>query len=150
MGMHFVLDPIGFDKDECGSIMEAGLSQFKDFRYLVKKDIRNMADEFGKRSIAQGRIVFSLGRTKKLTGVTHWVQDCFRANNVPDHADFNEPSLYEALSLAQTRKSHIDLVDTNTKAANPGKFKDKRKWPEWEKAFINYLLVIPGMSGIPL
>ncbi len=22
--------------------------------------------------------------------------------------------------------------------------------PEWEKAFINYLLVIPGVSGIPL
>ena len=41
-------------------------------------------------------------------------------------------------------------MDTNTKAANPGKFKDKRKWPEWEKSFINYLSVIPGMSGISL
>lgn len=150
MGMHFVLDAIGFDDDECGGIMEAGLSQFEDFRYLVEKDIRDMADEFGKRSIAQGRIVFGLGRTKKLTGVMHWVQDRFRANDVPDHADFNEPALYEALSLAQIRKSDIDLVDTNTKAANPGKFKDERKWPEWEKAFINYLSVIPGVSGIPL
>jgi hypothetical protein len=150
VGMHFILDAIGFDEDECGGIMEAGLSQFEDFRYLVEKDIRDMADEFGKRSIAQGRIVFGLGRTKKLTGVMHWVQDRFRANDVPDHADFNEPALYEALSLAQIRKSDIDLVDTNTKAANPGKFKDERKWPEWEKAFINYLSVIPGVSGIPL
>jgi hypothetical protein len=150
VGMHFVLDAIGFDEDECGGIMEAGLSQFEDFCYLVEKDIRDMADEFGKRSIAQGRIVFGLGRTKKLTGVMHWVQDRFRANDVPDHADFNEPALYEALSLAQIRKSDIDLLDTNTKAANPGKFKDERKWPEWEKAFINYLSVIPGVSGIPL
>jgi hypothetical protein len=125
VGMHFVLNAIGFDDDECGGIMEAGLSQFEDFRYLVEKDIRDMADAFGKRSIAQGRIVFGLGRTKKLTAVMQWVQDRFRANDVPDHADFNEPALYEALSLAQIRKSDIeDLVDTNTEAANPGKFKD--------------------------
>ena len=75
--------------------MVDGLFQFEDFRYLVEKDIRNMVlDEFGKHLIAQGRIVFGLGRTKKLTGVMHWVQDCFRANNVPNHADFNEPALY--------------------------------------------------------
>jgi hypothetical protein len=42
------------------------------------------------------------------------------------------------------------LVDTKTKAADPGKFKDERKWPEWEKAFVNYLSVIPGVNGIPL
>ena len=44
----------------------------------------------------------------------------------------------------------MDLAATNSKAANPGKSKDERKWPEWEKAFINYLAVIPGVSGIPL
>jgi hypothetical protein len=42
------------------------------------------------------------------------------------------------------------LVDTNTKAANPGKFRDESKWPELNKAFTNYLSVIPGVSGIPL
>jgi hypothetical protein len=41
-------------------------------------------------------------------------------------------------------------VDTNTKAANPDKFKDEHKWPEWKKSFVNYLSVIPGVSGIPL
>jgi hypothetical protein len=149
-GIQFVLQAIGFNAAESASIMEAGLSEFEDFRYLVEKDIRDMADEFGKRTLAQGRIVFGLGRTKKLTGVMHWVQDRFRANDVPNHGDFNEIALFEALSLAQIRKSDIDLVDTNTKAANPGKFKDERKWPEWEKSFINYLSVIPGVSGIPL
>ena len=58
--------------------------------------------------------------------------------------------MYAALSLAQIRKSDIELVTTNSKAADPGKFKDKHKWPEWEKAFINFLLVIPGVNGIPL
>ena len=58
--------------------------------------------------------------------------------------------MYAALSLAQICKSDIELVTTNSKAADPGKFKDERKWPEWEKAFINYLSVIPGVNGIPL
>ncbi len=44
----------------------------------------------------------------------------------------------------------MDLVATNSKAADPGKFKDERKWPDWEKAFSNNLAVIPGVSGIPL
>jgi hypothetical protein len=44
----------------------------------------------------------------------------------------------------------MELVGTNSKAADPGKFKDERKWPEREKAFTNYLSVIPGVNGIPL
>ena len=52
--------------------------------------------------------------------------------------------------MAQIRKSDMELVVTNSKAADPGKFKDERKWPEWEKAFTNYLSIIPGVSGIPL
>ena len=80
----------------------------------------------------------------------HWVQDCHRGSEIPNHENFDEETMYEALSLAQIRKSDIELVTTNSKAADPGKFKDERKWPEWEKAFINYLSVIPGVNGIPL
>ena len=80
----------------------------------------------------------------------HWVQDCFRASDVPDHNNFDEAALYQALSLALVWKSDIELVTTNSKAADPGKFKDERKWPEWEKLFANYLSVIPGVNGIPL
>lgn len=151
VGIDHVLQIIGFEMAaERNNIMLAGLDQFDDFRYLVDKDIRDMADEFGKRTTAAGKIVFGLGRTKKLVGVMHWVQDCYRANDVPNHELFDEEALSEALSLAQIRKSDLDLVTTNSKAADPGKFKDERKWPEWEKAFTNYLSVIPGVNGIPL
>jgi hypothetical protein len=150
-GTAHVLQVIGFNiAADRTNIMEAGLAQFEDFRYLVEKDIRDMADEFGKRTQAAGKIVFGLGRTKKLVGVMHWVQDCFRASDIPNHEHFDEEALFEALSMAQVRKSDVDLVTTNSKAADPGKFKDERKWPEWEKAFINYLSVIPGVNGIPL
>ena len=59
--------------------------------------------------------------------------------------------MYDAFSLAQILKLDIDfLVTTNSKATDPVKFKDEHKCSEWEKAFINYLLVIPGVNGIPL
>jgi hypothetical protein len=150
-GVHHLLDAIGFnDAVQRERIIESGLADYEDFRYLVDKDIRDMADEFGKRSVQNGRIIFGLGRTKKLTGVMHWIQDCYRANDIPDHNNFNEQALAEAQSRALIRKSDVDLVDTNTKAADPKKFKDERKWPEWEKAFANYLSVIPGVNGVPL
>ncbi|KAI2504021.1 hypothetical protein MHU86_10454 [Fragilaria crotonensis] len=150
-GVDFVLQTIGFDvAAERAAIMEAGINMFDDFRYLTVKDISDMAAEFSKRTQAQGRIVFGLGRTKKLTGVMHWVQDCYRAGDVPDHEDFDVGILFEALSRSQIRESDIELVSTNAKAVDPGKFKDERKWPEWEKSFVNYLSVIPGVNGIPL
>jgi hypothetical protein len=150
-GVDYLLDVVGFHNPaERLRIIEAGLTDYEDFRYLVDKDIRDMAEEFAKRSAAQGRITFGLGRIKKLTGLMHWVQDCFRTNDDPNDMVFNEEALAEAQSRALIRKSDIDLVDTNTKAADPGKFRDERKWPEWNKAFTNYLSVIPGVSGIPL
>jgi hypothetical protein len=100
-----------------------------------------MVDEFGKHSQQNGRIIFGLGRTKKLTGVMHWIQDCHHTSDVPDHNNFNEQALAEAQSCALVCKPDIDLVDTNTKAADPGKFK--------EKAFVEYLSVIPGVNGVP-
>jgi hypothetical protein len=109
-----------------------------------------VVEEFAKGSVAQGRIAFELSCIKKLTGFMHWVQDCFCTNDDPNDMIFNEEALAEAQSRALICKSNINLVNTNTKAADPGKFRDERKWPEWNKAFTNYLSVIPGFSGIPL
>jgi hypothetical protein len=139
-GIAFLLNAIGFTNPaERLRLMQAGLEEYEDFRYLNEKDIRDVSEEFSKRTAANGRITFGLGRTKKLTDLLHWIQDCFRTNDNPNHLNFTEQALAEALSRAHIRKSDLDLVDTNAKAADPGKFKDERKWPEWEKALTNYL-----------
>ena len=83
-------------------------------------------------------------------GLMHWIQDCSHASDDPDSVTFDEEALAEAQSHALVHKSDINLVNTNSKAADPGKFKDEHKWPEWSKAFANYLFVIPGVNGIPL
>jgi hypothetical protein len=126
------------------------LVDYDNFQFLNEKDIWDMADEFAKRTIANGRMTFGVGRLKKLIDIMHWIQDYLRIGKVLDHNEFSNEELAQALVRAQIRKSDLGLVDTNTKAADPGKFKDERKWPEWQKYFVNYLLDIPGILGVPL
>ena len=151
-GLDYVLHVIGFTNPaDRANVLNSGIMEFEDFRYLTERDIRDMAEEFGKCTAASGtKLVFGLARTKKLVGVMHWVQDRHRVSEIPDHNGFDIVALNEALGMAQVRKADLEMVSTNSKAAEPGKFKDERKWPEWEKAFTNYLAVIPGVSGIPL
>ena len=51
---------------------------------------------------------------------------------------------------ALLRRNNSDQVDKISKAADPGKFKDEKKWTVWGPAFVNYLFTIPGVKGIPL
>ena len=85
----------------------------------------------------------------------HWCQDHQHCSEEPDIADFaNADAFKEALQVsaqrALLRKNNSDQVDTISKAADPGKFKDEKKWPDWEPAFVNYLSTIPVVKGIQL
>ena len=134
---------------------EAGFESLEDFVGLSEKDIREMADGYEKRTQAQGRIPFGLRRIKLLIRAMHWVQDqdrCYRNASTGNIADANEFREVIDISIQRTalRKVEDDQVDTISKAADPGKFKDKRKWPDWEPAFVNYLSTIPGSYHVPL
>ena len=52
--------------------------------------------------------------------------------------------------MCKSTKTDAEQVDTISKAADPGKFKDEKKWPDWEPAFVNYLSTIPGVRRVPL
>jgi hypothetical protein len=122
-GVNHLLDVVSFHNlAERLRIIKAGLTDYEDFCYLIDKDIRDMTEEFAKRSVAQGRITFGLGCIKRLTGLMHWMQDCFRTNDDPNDMVFNKEALAEAQSRALIHESDIDWVDTNIKAADPGKF----------------------------
>ena len=134
---------------------EAGLLSFEGFIGLTEKDIRDMAEEFSKRTVAQGRISFGLCCITLLLGVMHWVQDqdrSYRMASTNDIQDVDElrGNLDVAIQRAALQKVEDDQVETISKAANPGKFKDECKWLDWEPAFINYLLIIPGLYHVPL
>ena len=132
----------------------AGFNSFNDLNDIKEKDIRDMADSFQKRTIAN-RINFGIRRTKWLIAMMHWVQDfshCSRQPTIDDFVTANDfkQALLTAAQPASLCKVDMDQVDTISKAAGPGKLKDERKWPEWYPAFINYLSTIPGVYSVPL
>ena len=133
---------------------EAGFNSLNDLNDIEEKDIRDMADSFQKRTIAN-RINFGMRRIKWLIAMMHWVQDfsrCSRRPNIDDFVTANDfkQALSTAAQRASLRKVDTEQVDTISKAADPGKLKDERKWPEWYPAFVNYLSTIPGVYGVPL
>ena len=94
-------------------------------------------------------------RTKWLIAMMHWVQDfsrCSRQSTIDDFVTANDfkQALSTAVQRASLHKVDMDQVDTISKAADPGKLKDERKWPEWYAAFVNYLSTIPGVYGVLL
>ena len=151
----FSVDWIG-NQVHCDFICEeAGFELLEDFVRLSEKDIREMTERYEKRTQAQGHIPFGLRHIKLLIGVMHWVQDqdcCYRNASTGDIADSNEFREIIDISIqrAALQKVEYDQVDMISKAADPGKFKDERKWPDWEPAFVNYLSTIPGSYHVPL
>ena len=133
---------------------EAGFNSLDDLNNIEEKDVRDMADSFHKRTIAN-RIIFGMRRTKWLIAMMHWVQDFYRCSKQPTIDDFVmandfKQALSTAAQCASLCKVDTDQVDTISKAADLGKLKDERKWPEWYPAFVNYLSTIPGVYGVPL
>ena len=110
---------------------EAGLNSLADFIEVTETNIIDMAESFAKCSPAH-RFIFGMRRIKWLLGLMHWVQDqdrCSRpptAANVVDNDAFKEV-LNVSIHHATLRKVDDDQVETISKAADPGKFKDECK-----------------------
>jgi hypothetical protein len=137
-------------------IREEGFEIFDDLVNMKEKDIRDLAESYSRRTVANERVIFGIRRIRYMIGLIHWVQDFIRIDEHPtmegiDGAEVFKVALDMAYQRADVRKIENDQSDTVSKAADPGKFKDERKWSEWEPAFTNYLSTIPGVTaGIPL
>jgi hypothetical protein len=83
-GIGYLLEVVGLKNPaERLRIMEAGLAEHEE------KDIRDMTEEFSKRTVAFGRINFGIGSTKRLIVMMHWIKDCFRTDDDPDSLRFD-------------------------------------------------------------
>ena len=150
------LDWIGFGilNQRASISTEAGFNSLNDLNEIEEKDIRDMADSFQKRTIAN-RIKFVTRHTKWLVTMMHWVQDFSRCSRQPTIDDFVMSNDFKHVLLTAAQcaflcKVDMDQVNTISKAADPGKLKDERKWPEWYPAFLNYLSTIPSVYIVPL
>ena len=120
-----------------------------DFQTLGENDIESLVSSYASRRIAADRINLGLAIQRRLKGLMHYVQDCYRVDRDPNHLEVDIPVVEAALQRSIIRKSFCSQRETNAKAADPGKFIPK-KWHQWENAFDNYLSVLPGSTGIPL
>ena len=114
-----------------------------------------MAERFSKRSPATNRIIFGVWRIKWLISMMHWAQDHQQCSEDPDLDDITNTDEFKEVLLVSAQcvslwKTDAEQVVTITKAADPGKFKDEKKWPDCEPAFVNYLSTIPGVGGVTL
>ena len=155
--VELALQWIGFDTPATRNRLRLeGFENFEDLASMKEKDIRDLAESYGRRTVADGRFIFGVRRIRYLLGLIHWVQDFKRISGTPNLGGFaGDPAAFrsaldDASNRADVRKIEKDQSDTVSKAADPGKFKDERKWPEWEPAFVNYLSTIPGVNGVPL
>ena len=154
--MDTALQWIGFDQEATRERLRAeGFDTFDDLIGMKEKDIRDLADSYTRRTVADGRTIFELKKTQYLIGLVHWVQAFARIGETPSLDGIGGAASFKAVLdiasyRADVRKVEKDQSDTVSKAADPGKFKNERKWPEWEPAFVNYLSTLPGVNGVPL
>ena len=155
--MDLALTWIGFDNEVTRNrIQVERFASFDDLKSMKEKDVRDLAESHGRRTAADGRFIFGARRIRYLIGMVHWVQDFIRIGEVPTLAEYGDDgaafrtALETAFNRDDVRKIEKEQSDTVSKAADPGKFKEEKTWPEWEPAFVNYLSTIPGVNGIPL
>ena len=79
-----VLTWIGFDQENTRNrIREEGFESFDDLVTMKEKDIRDLAESYGRRTIVDGRAIFGLRRIRYLIGLIHLVQDFARIGEIP-------------------------------------------------------------------
>ena len=144
--VHQCLEWIGFgDIQHCNAIIdEGGFDRLTDFYDVNEMDIRDMAESFSKPSPAANRIIFGMQRIEWLISLMHWAQDHQRCSEDPDlngvaNVDKFKEVLLVLAQRASLHKTDAEQVDTISKAVDPGKFKDEKKWPDWEPSFVNFL-----------
>lgn len=139
-----------FNAAETASLVAQAIPDWNVFLRMTSKDIISIAEDYGKRTIADGRIVFGFFRTKELQGLMHWVQDMKRMSRDPSEQILTPMELALAAANNDIRKNLADNMETASKAADPGKLRNTTDWYTWSQGFINYLSTIPGCTGIPL
>lgn len=139
-----------FNAAETASLVAQAIPDWNVFLRMTSTDIISIAEDYGKRTIADGRIVFGFFRTKELQGLMHWVQDMKRMSRDPSEQLLTPMELALAAANNDIRKNLADNMETASKAADPGKLRNTTDWYTWSQGFINYLSTIPGCTGIPL
>jgi hypothetical protein len=114
-GMETAVTWIGIDNAGTRNhIQVEGFAEFSDVMTINEKDVRYLAEPYGRRTAANGRYIFGVRRIKYVIGLIHWVQDFPHVNENPSLDEFagdgtsHCAALETALGRANARKIEKD------------------------------------------
>jgi hypothetical protein len=97
---------IGFDAEATRNrIQVEGFASFDNLKSMKEKDVRDLAESYGRRTTTDGRFIFGVRRTQNLIGLINWVQDFVRIGEIPTLAEFgaDRATFCTALETASNR-----------------------------------------------
>ena len=94
------LDWIGFTIPEQRAAIMADITELEDCADLKEKHMQSLADGIARRTVADGRLIVGVSRTKRLTELIQWVSDFKRVGEKITIAGLNKASFREDFLFA--------------------------------------------------
>jgi hypothetical protein len=89
--MDLALQWIGFENEVTRErIQVEGFGTFADLATMKEKDIRVLAESYGRRTVGDGRFIFGIRLVRFLIRLVHWVQDFACINETPSILAYGE------------------------------------------------------------
>lgn len=126
------------------------MNSFETCLNLTIDDVKDALVSFSKLTVANGRISLQPGTKRNIIAFVQWTRNELR--NGRDSAQIPFP-LAEVVSLQNDLKLCTNFVKQSellAGQAKPRKLMADVDWIDWEPTFVNYLRLIPGITGIPL
>lgn len=144
---------IGYDEAQV-RVLEEEFGDLPTMGSATRTEIADVLKSYAQRTVAAGRIISGLVRTKRMQGLAHWVRD-FKRVGEEAHIDGHdeESFLSEILAAAEratAREADKSTAEARAKEASPGKLSSEKDWEKWETKLINQLSILHGVLEVPL
>ena len=104
-----LLQWIGFTQAQANAIILEGFDCFEDIMACNASDVSELALSFQKRTVAEGKINFSLKRTKRIKALSQWTRDFRRTNNKPTINKLDKDKFQEQRVVASQRHDVTEM-----------------------------------------
>ena len=144
---------IGYDEAQA-RVLEQEFGDLPTMGSATRTEIADVLKTYAQRTVAAGRIISGLVRTKRMQGLAHWVRDFKRVGEEARIDGHDEESfLKEILASAEratAREADKSTAEARAKEASPGKLSNEKDWEKWETKLINQLSILHGVLEVPL
>lgn len=117
---------------------------------ITFKSLDEDFETYGKLTINEGKIKFSVSTKKNVKAFIQWTRDEIRCGRNPALLPFPVASMADLLRRYATHQNFLERFKDLTEASRPKKLKSGSIWNDWKPMFINFLRMLPGRDRVPL